>query len=49
MARGFDKDGPLYLEFLEDKKRVEVPSKSEDPEVIKKITNHVSLSRATRS
>lgn len=49
VARGFDKDGPLLDEHLQDKQRAEVPSKSKDPEVIKKITDHVSLSRATRS
>ena len=49
IARGFDKDGPLLLEHLENKKRPEVASISKDPEVIQKITDHVSQSRATRS
>ena len=32
VARGFDRDGPLLVEHLENKKRsVEVPSKSKDP------------------
>lgn len=49
VARGFDKDGPLLDEHLEDKKKDEVPSKSNNPEVVKKITDHISTSRATRS
>ena len=49
VARGFDRDGPLLVEHLENKKRAEVPSKSKDPEVIRIITDYVSQSRATRS
>ena len=49
VTRGFDRDGPLLTEHLERKKRVEVPSKSKDPKVIKRVTDHVSQSRATRS
>ena len=48
VARGFDRDGPLLVEHLENKKRAEVPSISKDPEVIRKITNYVSQTRATR-
>lgn len=49
IVRGFDKDGPLLDEHLDNRKRVEVASKSKDPEVIKKITDYVSTSKATRS
>jgi hypothetical protein len=49
LSREFNKNGPLLDEHLENKKRAKVPSKSEDPEVIQKITDHVSKSRATRS
>ena len=49
IARGFDKDRPLLSEHLKNKKRPEVASISKDPEVIQKITDHVSQSRATRS
>ena len=48
VARGFDRDGPLLVEHLENKKRAEVPSISKDPEVIRKIANYVSQTRATR-
>ena len=49
VARSFDRDRPLLIEHLENKKRAKVPSKSKDPKVIQKITNYVSQTRATRS
>lgn len=41
VTRGFDKDGPLLAEHLEDKKR-EVPLKFKDPEAIEKNTMSVN-------
>jgi hypothetical protein len=49
LNRGFDRDGPLLLKHIDNEKRPEVPSKSKDPEVVKKITDHLSQTRATRS
>ena len=49
IARGFNKNGPLLDEHLENKKREEVLPKSKDLQIIKKVTDYVSTSRATRS
>ena len=49
IVRGFNKDGPLLDEHLVNKERAEVYAKTKDPEVIKKVTNYVETSKATRS
>ena len=48
VARGFDRDRPLLVEHLENKKRAKVPSISKNPEVIRKITDYMSQTRAIR-
>jgi hypothetical protein len=48
-VRGFDEDGPLLTEHLENEKRPEVYSKAKDPGVIKNITDHARKSRTTRT
>jgi hypothetical protein len=49
IVRGFDKDGPLLSEHLENEKRPEVYSKAKDPGVIKDIIDHGRNCRATRT